>query len=449
MKQKNDLARVILLPDGSVHIAFQDGHSISATPENLLELFSDPLDFIYIKSKTYKSTTQETNEKRVPLFEVLGLTLASISSDKQVVCDFPELFHYIATYNNNAEESRKLPLNMRAIENQHVLADEKSFLLQHYLEFTNRPVPAPQIQTCLSLREEAQAEIIRETLNIFLSHSFVEIPVNADVSTQIIAAANRVEQTDGPREKENYVGVTEYAQKYGCSKMTVYNYINEHKIEDFFQLKNKQYRININKPPIGHNAKHSTSKARNTPRKYMPKQTESAEDVAKYIIKEKIYSPKTAPFIHTFAELSYYIKHGYCEVFWNNRPALIIDINPEYVSSSSQDKRTNRQRILDGESPVPPYKHKDDKPYEIHHIGQHENSPFAIVPPYDHNGEGMKVSELARLGEPYYSNKTKGTGLGLMVTFRIVEAMNGTIEFNSCKGEGTEVLIKLPASSMK
>lgn len=62
------------------------------------------------------------------------------------------------------------------------------------------------------------------------------------------------------------------------------------------------------------------------------------------------------------------------------------------------------------------------------------------------NGVGMKVSELARLGEPYYSNKTKGTGLGLMVTFRIVEAMKGTIEFNSCKGEGTEVLIKLPAS---
>lgn len=61
------------------------------------------------------------------------------------------------------------------------------------------------------------------------------------------------------------------------------------------------------------------------------------------------------------------------------------------------------------------------------------------------NGEGMKVSELARLGEPYYSNKTKGTGLGLMVTFRIIEAMNGSIQFHSKKGEGTEVIVKLPA----
>ncbi|WP_419885828.1 ATP-binding protein [Paenibacillus sp. B-A-8] len=60
------------------------------------------------------------------------------------------------------------------------------------------------------------------------------------------------------------------------------------------------------------------------------------------------------------------------------------------------------------------------------------------------NGEGMNGSELARLGEPYYSNKTKGTGLGLMVTFRIIEAMEGTTEFQSEKGEGTEIIIKLP-----
>lgn len=65
------------------------------------------------------------------------------------------------------------------------------------------------------------------------------------------------------------------------------------------------------------------------------------------------------------------------------------------------------------------------------------------------NGEGMKVSELARLGEPYYSNKTKGTGLGLMVTFRIIEAMDGTVKFQSTKGEGTEVIVKLPAAGRK
>ena len=65
------------------------------------------------------------------------------------------------------------------------------------------------------------------------------------------------------------------------------------------------------------------------------------------------------------------------------------------------------------------------------------------------NGEGMTEADLKRLGEPYYSKKTKGTGLGLMVTFRIIEVMQGEIIFNSTKGVGTEVIIYFPASTEK
>ncbi|MCA1296526.1 sensor histidine kinase [Paenibacillus sp. alder61] len=60
-------------------------------------------------------------------------------------------------------------------------------------------------------------------------------------------------------------------------------------------------------------------------------------------------------------------------------------------------------------------------------------------------GEGMDEEVLSRLGEPYFSNKTKGTGLGLMVTFRIIEIMNGKISFTSEKGVGTEAVIRFPA----
>jgi signal transduction histidine kinase len=60
------------------------------------------------------------------------------------------------------------------------------------------------------------------------------------------------------------------------------------------------------------------------------------------------------------------------------------------------------------------------------------------------NGEGMEAEEIAKLGEPYFSTKTKGTGLGLMVTFRIIDAMKGTIEFHSTKGKGTEIIIRFP-----
>ncbi|MFC3748846.1 ATP-binding protein [Paenibacillus sp. GCM10012306] len=60
------------------------------------------------------------------------------------------------------------------------------------------------------------------------------------------------------------------------------------------------------------------------------------------------------------------------------------------------------------------------------------------------NGEGMESEVLSRLGEPYFSNKTKGTGLGLMVTFRIIEAMQGDIVFSSKKGAGTVSITTLP-----
>ena len=60
------------------------------------------------------------------------------------------------------------------------------------------------------------------------------------------------------------------------------------------------------------------------------------------------------------------------------------------------------------------------------------------------NGEGMSEEALSRLGEPYFSNKIKGTGLGMMVTFRIVEAMNGQISFTSTKGVGTEAVVSFP-----
>ena len=89
---KKTIARVNLRSDGSIHIAFEDIRTIYATAENVKALFSDPLGFIEIGSQSQKDSTAVVNRKRVPLDDVLGLTLASVNSDKQVVCDFPELF---------------------------------------------------------------------------------------------------------------------------------------------------------------------------------------------------------------------------------------------------------------------------------------------------------------------------------------------------------------------
>ncbi|WP_088042832.1 ATP-binding protein [Bacillus sp. EAC] len=60
------------------------------------------------------------------------------------------------------------------------------------------------------------------------------------------------------------------------------------------------------------------------------------------------------------------------------------------------------------------------------------------------NGKGMTKEQLTRIGTLFYSTKEKGTGVGTTVSVRIIEAMRGTISFESKIDEGTKVTIKLP-----
>lgn len=59
-------------------------------------------------------------------------------------------------------------------------------------------------------------------------------------------------------------------------------------------------------------------------------------------------------------------------------------------------------------------------------------------------GIGMTDEQLNRLGNPFYSTKENGTGLGLMVSYRLIEAMNGTVEVMSQKGKGTQFTLSFP-----
>lgn len=62
-------------------------------------------------------------------------------------------------------------------------------------------------------------------------------------------------------------------------------------------------------------------------------------------------------------------------------------------------------------------------------------------------GTGIPEDKLKKLGEPFYTTKERGTGLGLMVSYKIVEEHNGTIEVSSVLGKGTTFHIKLPIGS--
>ncbi|HWS55733.1 MAG TPA: ATP-binding protein [Pyrinomonadaceae bacterium] len=62
-------------------------------------------------------------------------------------------------------------------------------------------------------------------------------------------------------------------------------------------------------------------------------------------------------------------------------------------------------------------------------------------------GRGISEADVARIFEPFFSTRTKGTGLGLWVTQDIVRHHGGRIEVTSAEGRGTTFNIILPVDS--
>jgi len=60
------------------------------------------------------------------------------------------------------------------------------------------------------------------------------------------------------------------------------------------------------------------------------------------------------------------------------------------------------------------------------------------------NGCGISKEKLKRVFDPFYTDRSKGTGLGLAVCNQIVDLHNGSINIVSSKGKGTTVSINLP-----
>ena len=64
------------------------------------------------------------------------------------------------------------------------------------------------------------------------------------------------------------------------------------------------------------------------------------------------------------------------------------------------------------------------------------------------DGCGISDAQIPKLFEPFATTKgQKGTGLGLAVTWGIVDNHNGTISVESEVGVGTSFIIRIPVGS--
>ena len=65
---------------------------------------------------------------------------------------------------------------------------------------------------------------------------------------------------------------------------------------------------------------------------------------------------------------------------------------------------------------------------------------------FEDNGVGMTVQQMDNIFDPFYTTKEpgKGTGLGLAVSYMIVERFGGTIDASSEHGRGSTLAVELP-----
>jgi signal transduction histidine kinase len=60
------------------------------------------------------------------------------------------------------------------------------------------------------------------------------------------------------------------------------------------------------------------------------------------------------------------------------------------------------------------------------------------------SGSGIQPELRDKIFRLYFTTKKEGSGIGLAMTFRIVQLHDGTIDFHSEPGQGTTFLIRLP-----
>jgi PAS domain S-box-containing protein len=77
-----------------------------------------------------------------------------------------------------------------------------------------------------------------------------------------------------------------------------------------------------------------------------------------------------------------------------------------------------------------------------------ERSGPALRVEVEDTGEGMSEDVMSKAFEPFFSTRTpgRGAGLGLAMALQIVERHGGRIELESAPGEGTRVVLLLPAA---
>ena len=63
------------------------------------------------------------------------------------------------------------------------------------------------------------------------------------------------------------------------------------------------------------------------------------------------------------------------------------------------------------------------------------------------NGSGIPEEFRDKIFVPYFTTKSKGTGIGLAIVYNLVKENGGEIRFETADGEGTVFYLRFPQTS--
>ena len=375
-----EFARILLLPDGTTHIALKNRQTFQCSANAVYSLLNDPVAFESENCLKFLNSTRILNKRGYSLGDIPGLTLAEVSSSGEMLCNYTLLMRMVvdAFVSGSAQE----PLTLESLLNTTSFKDMKELCLNFFMRNTTALTSDIEVAN----KEAPPSDILNRLLAEAVSFTSPRKTGNKPQNDCDVAPKDTRDSGEDTPEHgipENFVSFSRYCEMNKVNPSTARQWLYANKLRTAVKSSTGRIYIDPSDVPEDRRKGRVVSVKGENNKKYVTLKGRSYEAVQEYIAGRKLVTDKIRPFIRTIEEIRYYEKHRYHEVEWNGKAALIIDINPSYFCEREQ--MTNRQLIEAGRAPV--VTNNDNFCYHLHHIGQKKTSPFAIIPEFDHNGK--------------------------------------------------------------
>ncbi|HUT65572.1 MAG TPA: ATP-binding protein [Spirochaetota bacterium] len=112
-----------------------------------------------------------------------------------------------------------------------------------------------------------------------------------------------------------------------------------------------------------------------------------------------------------------------------------VSVDPKYLKQALLNVVKNSIEALDGGGRL--------------NVKTEEASDGDVLIHIIDNGKGIPENIMGKIFEPYFTTRNFGTGLGLVIVYKIIKELGGDIKVSSKENEGTAFSIKLPVLEKK